>query len=124
VPPITNSDLHGLLPNPRPSTPINVGRLELLLSDHPDRELVDYVLSNLRLGADIGFRGPWHPRFTPNTKSALDNPEQVDQAIQKEIELGNTAGPFTHPPLPNFVCSALSIRPKKTKGFRLILDLS
>jgi hypothetical protein len=49
----------------------------------------------------------------------------VQQKLDKEISHGRIAGPFTHIPLDNFVCSPLSLVPKKTPGeYRLIHNLS
>nr|XP_002739190.1 PREDICTED: uncharacterized protein LOC100369835 [Saccoglossus kowalevskii] len=42
----------------------------------------------------------------------------------KEVKLGHTIGPFSEPPFLNFVTNSLGIRPKKTGGHRLIMDLS
>lgn len=45
--------------------------------------------------------------------------------IQNEIQLGRIAGPFTSPPLADYVCSPIGLRPKKQAGhYRIIHDLS
>ena len=42
-----------------------------------------------------------------------------------EVRLGRIAGPFPSPPLPNFICSPLSLKEKSTPGkYRLLHNLS
>ena len=113
--------------SPLPSSvvsPINVDRLEALLSAHPDRELVSFVISGFRHGFDIGFVGPPVSTRPRNLLSARSHPTPVTEAILKEVRRGHTAGPFLSPPLLPFHCSPLGAVPKKDGTFRLILDLS
>lgn len=51
-------------------------------------------------------------------------PDIVIKYIEKEILLKHAVGPFDTPPFANFVCSSLGVRPKKTGGARLSMDLS
>ncbi|XP_070550929.1 uncharacterized protein [Ptychodera flava] len=51
-------------------------------------------------------------------------PDAVTTAITKELRLGHTIGPFAVPPLPNFVVNSLGLRPKKSGGHHIIMDLS
>ena len=64
------------------------------------------------------------PRSTRNAQTAFQHPDIVAKYIKKEVESKHTAGPFPTPPFPNFVVSSLGVRPKKTGGARLIMDLS
>lgn len=96
----------------------------MLLRDHPDRALVDYVVHGLRFGFDIGFSGPDLPTRPQNLKSARENKAPVQQAINKEIARGHTAGPFPDPPFPITHCSPIGSAPKKDGSVRLIMDLS
>ena len=48
----------------------------------------------------------------------------VDTLINKEVELCRVAGPFEHPPMPNFHVSPLGLVPKSDGTYRLIHDLS
>ena len=58
-------------------------------------------------------------------RSALDNPDAVDSKLDKELEAGRLAGPFSRPPLENFCVSPLGLVPKKQPGeFRIIHHLS
>ena len=97
---------------------------ENLLQSHPNRYLVNYIVDGLRNGFDIGFRGDVTPTLPKNLKSAYQNKEGVQQAINKEIERGHTAGPFPNPPFPVTHCSPIGSAPKKDGSARLIMDLS
>ena len=54
------------------STPIDEGRLQLELSDHPDRDYVDSLIYMLRFGAPVGYTGPRRPRISRNLISPLN----------------------------------------------------
>ena len=113
--------------NPLPSavvSSVNVDLLVSLLSDHPDQELVSFVIDGFRHGFDIGFVGPPVSTRPRNLLSARAHPTPVTQAIFKEISRGHTSGPFLSPPLSPFHCSPLGAVPKKDGSYRLILDLS
>ena len=97
---------------------------ELLLTDHPDQALVKYIVSGLRDGFDIGFTGPETQSLPKNLKSAQDNKDAIQKAINKEISRGHTAGPFPEPPFPITHCSPIGSAPKKDGSVRLIMDLS
>ena len=47
-------------------TPVNVETLYQALSDHPEREFVNKLCSELREGAKIGYSGHRYPRFSNN----------------------------------------------------------
>ena len=105
-------------------TPVNVHRLEYYLSNHPNRQLVSYILHGFRHGFDIGFVGTVVDTRPNNLLSARNNPDHVSEAIMKELSRGHTSGPFLSPPLSPFHCSPLGAVPKKDGTFRIILDLS
>ena len=52
------------------STPIDVDRLQLELSDHSDRDYFDSLIYMLRFGAHVGYTGPHRPRISRNLISA------------------------------------------------------
>ena len=106
------------------TTPVNSVLLEDLLSTHPNRPLVAYLITSLRSGFRIGYTGPRHPLRAPNLSSAFLRPEVIDQALCKEISLGRVAGPFDNPPFTNFRCSGLGLVPKDGNDWRLIFHLS
>ena len=111
------------LPPTKPCT-INVELSELLLADHPNRFLVDYMIDGLKNGFDIGFKGEAMATHPKNLKSASQNKEAIQQAIDKEVQRGHTAGPFPEPPFPITHCSPIGSAPKKDGSVRLIMDLS
>ena len=103
---------------------MNVERLAFLLRDHPDPDIVSYVISGFSEGFDIGFTGAISDSRPRNLFSALRNAPAVSAAIAKELSRGHTSGPFCFPPLAPFHCSPLGAVPKKDGTFRIILDLS
>ena len=119
-----NSDFcplpHGIV------TPINVQRFNKLLQHHPNRDQVNYVVSGLRLGFDIGFQGAFTDDNTRplNLLSARNNVLKVSEAIKKEVLHGHTSGPFIAPPFFHTHCSPVGSAPKSDGSARLILDLS
>lgn len=120
--PLTGASEEEIPPLP---TPINVDILENVLLDHPNRDFVLRLCSNLRYGADIGYTGPRVPRFSRNLPTALAQPEIVTQNLATEIALGRVAGPFSEPPFPNFQVSPIGLVPKKhSDKFRTIFHLS
>lgn len=65
------------------------------------------------------------PKGSKNLFSANDNPGIVQSKLDREVELGWLAGPFSEPPFSTFCVSPLGVVPKKTPGdFRLIHHLS
>lgn len=72
----------------------------------------------------MGYSGPELFRATRNAVTASKHPMVVSDYILKEISLRHTVGTFRAPPLDDFAISSLRVRPKKTGGARLIMDLS
>ena len=106
-------------------TPIDVDRLELELSDHPDKLFVENLCRDLREGTRIGYTFPRAPRNSKNLPSAYQNPRVVSDTLAQEVALGRVAGPFNSPPLPNLQVSPIGVIPKKhSDKFHLIFHLS
>ena len=103
---------------------INIKKFESLLANHPNKFLVDYITTGLQFGFDIGFTGPFTNTRPKNNKSACNNKELVQAAIDKEVSRGHTSGPFPHPPFPDTHCSPIGSAPKKDGTARLVMDLS
>ena len=60
-----------------------------------------------------------------NLISASQHPEVVSGNIQKEVQLGRIAGPFSSPPLPDLQCHPIGVVPKKhSREWRTIYHLS
>ena len=82
-------------------------------------------MSQCTHGVDIGYRGPRAFRLHDNWPSAYRNWKEVQASIQKDIDLGIKAGPFSQPPFTNFVGSPMGAYKKKhSSKFRVIHDLS
>ena len=113
--------------NPIPaqkSCNIDIDRFEQLLRSHPNQPLVAYIVDGLRNGFDIGYTGPFTDTLPKNLKSADQNKQHIQKAINKEISRGHTAGPFSSPPFPLTHCSPIGAAPKKDGSVRIIMDLS
>ena len=94
------------------------------MQPHPDRRLVNYIVDGLKNGFDIGFIGETSVTRPKNLRSADQNKSLIQDAINKEISRGHTAGPFPDPPFPQTHCSPIGSAPKKDGSVRLIMDLS
>ncbi len=102
--------------------PLNINLFNKLLEGFSKRE---YVISGLQHGFRIKFLGKECDIRSSNSKSANENPEEVDKKLTEEINLGRVAGPFDEPPFKDFKCCPLSLREKSTPGkFRLLHNLS
>ena len=99
---------------PLVSSPIDIYRLELELTDHPDSNSVFNLLSTLTKDAHIGYCGPHSARVSPNLISVLQHPDVVSANLQKELNLGWVSDPYPAPPLANVQCHPVGVIPKKT----------
>lgn len=106
-------------------TPVNIVNLYQALSNHPEREFVNKLCSELREGARIGYSGPRCPRFSNNLPTAYLNPDVVTANLADEVSKGHTMGPFPTPPFKNFQVSPIGLVPKKhSDKFCMIFHLS
>ena len=105
---------------------INTGELGRLLEDHPDRELVKYLLDGYTNGFMLGCTQYPQPRKPCcNLHEAEHNLEETLALINKELAMGHMLGPFEKQPFKNMVFSPINIVPKPgTKKYRLIHDLA
>ena len=79
---------------------INTGELGKLLEDHPDHELVKYLLDGDTNSFKLGLTRFPQPRLPcKNPREALHKPDIVKELIDKELRLGHILGPFDEPPL-------------------------
>ena len=110
---------------PLVSTPVDEHKLALELASHPDRSFVYNLVNALRYGTRIGYLGPQKNRVSRNLISASQHPEVITANLNKEIQLGRVAGPFSSSPLPNFQCHPIGIVPNKhSTDWRTIYHLS
>ncbi len=95
------------------------------LTNHPDQEFADSIVTACTQGVDIGYKGPRHLRIHDNWPSVYKNCNAVCDVISKDIAAGITFGPFTHPPFPHFVSSPMGAFQKKhSSKYRVVHDLS
>ena len=96
------------------------------MRDHPDRELVDYVVDGYRNGFMLGMDREPDPRPPcRNSREVERNPHIAEQLINEEIEKGHILGPFDHEPFPGqMVYSPINMVPKSNGKMRFIHDLS
>ncbi|XP_071950801.1 uncharacterized protein [Antedon mediterranea] len=90
-----------------------------------ERELYREIVNGFEFGFRLLCANPPTPGVARNHLSAIQLPEQIEEFITKGLNLGRLAGPFSSPPLNNFVSSPLGVVPKAESGkFRIIQDLS
>ena len=112
-------------PPPLVVTPVHVRTLAALLTHHPNPHFVNYLTTGFQFGFSTGHSGPQAAHRAPNLQSALAHPQVITDYLQQEGAAGHTTGPFSTPPLPNFIVSPLGAVPKKRSGkWRLIMHLS
>lgn len=110
----------------KPSTPVNIPELGKALKQHPNRCFVNYLLTGLIHGffAGLSFL-PKASCVCPNLRSALQEPEIVDELLSRESEKGYMIGPFNSSPFPLYRINPIGVATRKYSGKkRLIMDLS
>ena len=110
----------------KPLQRINTGELGKLLEDHPDQQLVKYLLEGYTFGFKLGLtRVPNCRQLCKNPREALRKPEIVQELIDKEVPLGHMLGLFDEPPFEQMVFSPINIVPKagSVNKYQLIHDL-
>ena len=110
-------------------TPMHWQTWKLALTNHPDQEFADLVVSGVRDGFRIGFNYTHLPLTTSckrNMKSAYDHPRIVSEYLQQELAQGHILGPFQNPPCHPLTTSSFGVIPKRHQPgkWRLIVDLS
>lgn len=105
-------------------SPIDTRTLSALLQSYPYQSVAMDLIRGFSYGFRICYDGPRIPFICKNLKSILANHEVAEQKINEEVRLGRVAGPFVNKPFDNLRCSPIGLVPKKSGGFRLIMDLS
>ena len=105
-------------------TPINIPLLLEILKLDPNRTRANFLSNGFSVGFRIGFRGTLYSTRPRNLRSARLHPRGVETAVQKELRMGHTSGPFLLPPFSITHCSPLGAVKKPDGTCRLILDLS
>ena len=111
--------------NCQPVTPINSTTLGKLLTDHPNRHKVEYVVNGFQFGFSLKYTGPRVNRQPKNLLSAYQNAPKLWASLIKETQLGRMLCPFPVQPLNPFICSPVGMVPKKdSQEMRRITHLS
>ena len=95
--------------------------------DHPDEELVQYLVNGFKQGFRLGMTQAPHPCAPcPNSREVQRKPNVMQELVDKEIALGHILRPFDEPLLPNMVFSLLNIVLKagSPNHYRLLHDLA
>ena len=97
----------------KPVTPINPSRLDQLLQGHPNRALVQEVVTGFQKGFSLKYnslRENCHPHNLP---TAFSYPEKLWDNVMKEIKLERMLGPFLVQPFNPLICSPVGMVEKK-----------
>lgn len=105
-------------------TPVRIDRLCHYLHGYKHANHLQ-LISGFRNGFPLGVTGTPPQALHPNHSSVSQHLAFAHNKIYQDIKKGRVKGPYSSPPLPNFICSPLGVVPKKEpNSFRLIHDLS
>jgi hypothetical protein len=98
-----------------PQTPVNIINFAKYTMDHPNKALINYLLNGLQEGFRLGFTGERITNIMRNLSSLELSPQTLPAFINKEIELGRIAGPFSvrNPPVDKFMVNPLGLVEKR-----------
>ena len=110
------------------SSPLIIKNWKQLLSDHPNRPLVDFFIDWITNGFWIGFKQQLEPLQSAkrNLSYALQHPDTVESYLTDEVSAGRVAGPFRRSLIPHAHVSHFGVISKNQQPnkWRLIVDLS
>ena len=98
--------------------PLHSEQWAVMLADHPDKDHVDYILSDIKEGFRIGFDRDTFANGTFNLSSARkiaeENAQTVRGYLQPEKQRGALLGPFSGLKSQGFISAALVLSPNQT----------
>ncbi len=111
-------------------TPLQAEAWQRMLADHPDRQLVEWMVRGIRQGFRMGFQQD--PGVLKQTKQNLlsvkQHPEVVQEYLDRQQKMGRVfaVGKLGQAAKLGVHCSPFGVIPKKGKAgrWRLIVDLS
>ena len=111
------------------STPLVRDKWSRVLESHPDSAFRDYILRGISEGFHIGFNHKIHAckQASSNMHSALENPDVIQEYLEKEVAKGRVVGPIDLDLAPpSTQISPFGVIPKSSQPgkWRLIVDLS
>ena len=110
------------------STPLSLLAWKTLLDDHPNRQLIQFLLDGITNGFRLGFNHT-DSSLKPakrNLPLAIAHPQVVEEYLQHEISMQRVAGPFPLTLVPDILTSRFDVIPKshQINKWRYILYLS
>jgi len=73
-------------------TPLSASTWHVMLQDHPNRPLAQFLMEGICQGFRIGFTKP--PEFLSNSEGAWQRPQVFDDYLVSEVSKGQMVGPF------------------------------
>lgn len=86
---------------------MSVQKMLLWLVQYPKSQEADLLIRGFTKGLYIPLVNSSVSVFKGNLHSIEDNPDVAQEKLDKEVEFGRMAGPFSEPPLPNLRISPL-----------------
>ena len=84
--------------------------LKHYLRNHPDCNLVDYLVEGYTKGFSLGIEREPKPREPcKNSQAVQQSPEIAQKLVDEEVSKGHIIGPFDTPPIPGLVYSPINI---------------
>ena len=110
------------------TTPLNAKNWALILSTHPNQELVQFFITGISEGFRIGFKSLPKPLKSAkhNLQCALQHPDTVSQYLPDKIAHQRIAGPSKRSVIPDAHISRFEVIPKnhQPNKWHLIIDHS
>ena len=96
------------------------------LQNHHQQDLVQYFLTSISNGFQIGFHGTGLQSAKKNLVSVANHPEVVEDYLKHELSLGRMSGPYPISLCPEVHINRFGVIPKSHQPgkWRLITDLS
>ena len=91
---------------------------------YPLKNVAQELQEGLVLGFKLQYEGPRVDTDCKNLLSATQHSKELQDKIQKEINLGRIAGPYKIKPITNLRLSPVGVLPKSEGGWRMITHLS
>ena len=82
------------------------------------------LIEGFQEGFKLNFQGPRISIQAKNLRSVTTHEKALLEKINKEIDLGRIAGPFTEKSISNVLLNSVGVVPKSNGGWRLISHLS
>ena len=97
----------------KPVTPINPSKLDQLLQDHPNRKLVQEVVTGFQEGFSLKYNRLRENHQPCNLPTAFSYLEKLWDSVMKEVKLGRMLGPFPFQPINPLICIPVGMVEKK-----------